>query len=202
MATDLLNVDQINSKNNIDGIKEYLSPILRFGFEESVLTQNKLNGIKNIMRRNQSNLMQKHLVEIDEDDLHSLFYLYDSVFFANRINNYMNSNNYLFNLTASNRLKSYSGLFKVRIYRNTTKFSIEIAVKLINKQFKTDKSPVYVGGLECMDRIELLQRVLEHEISHLIEYIFFGETEDDSKRFNDILAKLWGHKESWHRLRL
>ena len=98
-------------------------------------------------------------------------------------------------------MKSYAGLFKARIYRKTSKFSIEIAVKLINKQFKVDKSPVYVGGLECRDRIELLQRILEHEISHLLEYIVWNETGDNNKRFKDILSKLWGHKENWHRLR-
>ena len=74
-------------------------------------------------------------------------------------------------------------------------------MKLINKQFKVDKSPVYVGGLECIDRIELSQRILEHEISHLLEYIVWNETGDNNKRFKDILAKLWGHKENWHRLR-
>ena len=201
MATDLFNVDQINANHNNDVIKEYFSTILRFGFEESLATQNKLNGIKNIMGRNDSKLVEKKLVDIDEDDLNSLFYLYDSVFFGNKINDYMKSNNYVFNLTASSRLKSYAGLFKARIYRNTSKFSIEIAVKLINKQFKVDKSPVYVGGLECIDRIELSQRILEHEISHLLEYIVWNETGDNNKRFKDILSKLWGHKENWHRLR-
>ena len=66
--------------------------------------------------------------------------------------------------------------------------------------FKNDHQPVNVTGIECTDRLQALQRIMEHEIIHLVEMIIWYHSDCFRRRFKSITGRLFGHTESTHEL--
>jgi hypothetical protein len=54
----------------------------------------------------------------------------------------------------------------------TVRVEYEIAVStlLLFQTFREPGRPVVVGGLVCRDRLDALQRIMEHELLHLAEF--------------------------------
>ncbi len=57
-----------------------------------------------------------------------------------------------------------------------------------------------VTGVRCENRLEAMQRVLEHEIIHLAELLVWQDSKCTKSRFQDIARRLFGHQEHTHNL--
>ena len=57
-----------------------------------------------------------------------------------------------------------------------------------------------MSGIECRDRLEALQRILEHELVHLIEFILWQQSSCSAARFQSVANRFFSHTEHTHQL--
>ena len=79
-------------------------------------------------------------------------------------------------------------------------YEIGIAWRILFMNFKTGQRPVTVCGLVCMDRLQTLQRIMEHEIIHLYELLESGRSSCASPAFKSLAGKIFGHLQTSHTL--
>ena len=110
---------------------------------------------------------------IHPKDVERLFDLYDMAFFQGQCRRELGQRPFRFRL--SKRMTSAGGTTsrfglpdpnRVTVYGE--RFEIAVATSLLFQTFREDHRPVKMSGIECRDRLEALQRVLEHEMVHLI----------------------------------
>ena len=88
--------------------------------------------------------------------------------------------------------------------RRKPKFEYEIAIATtplfgtFSKQTGVGSS--VVGGLPCHDRLQALQRIMEHEMIHLIEMLIWDDSNCQAGPFKQIVNRFFGHTESNHQL--
>jgi hypothetical protein len=63
-----------------------------------------------------------------------------------------------------------------------------------------DHRPITVSGILCRDSLAAMQRILEHEIVHLIELLLWSESSCSKARFQSITRRFFGHTEHKHQL--
>lgn len=78
-------------------------------------------------------------------------------------------------------------------------FEIAIATSPLFDTFKVD-SAAQVGGLTCHNRLQALQRIMEHEMLHLAELLLFSDSDCSGTQFKNYALRHFGHSESNHRL--
>lgn len=79
------------------------------------------------------------------------------------------------------------------------RYEIAISPRMLFQTFQLAPSAV-VCGRECHDMCEALQRVMEHEVLHLIEMLLWGTSSCKRPRFRRFANHLFGHLTSSHRL--
>jgi len=79
-------------------------------------------------------------------------------------------------------------------------FELVIAIDLLFRQFKSGDRQVHVNGLECSDRLEVLQRVFEHELTHMLELMVWESSSCKKSRFHKMAQHIFGHTEFTHQL--
>ncbi len=80
------------------------------------------------------------------------------------------------------------------------RYEIAIAGRLLLLTFGDVDRPVVVCGLTCRDRLDALQRIMEHEIIHLAELLVWGSTSCSTRRFKNIAGRIFGHADTKHDL--
>lgn len=80
-----------------------------------------------------------------------------------------------------------------------TEFEIAIATTPLFGTFK-QQSTAIVSGIECHDRLEALQRIMEHEMVHLIEMLLWNDSNCSARPFKKIVRQFFGHTQSNHQL--
>ncbi|MEM7784344.1 MAG: hypothetical protein AAF939_19600 [Planctomycetota bacterium] len=78
-------------------------------------------------------------------------------------------------------------------------FEIAIATTPLFSSFQGNES-LAVGGRNCSDRLEALQRIMEHEMIHLIEMLVWRTSNCAAKRFKSLVGNFFHHSESHHQL--
>lgn len=143
--------------------------------------------------------------EIHLDDLAQLFDRYDDYFFSGACRRLLGE--YPLEFRLSNRATRSAGLTSVRrqrdlLTRRVAVLGYEIAVSttLLFQTFAEDHRPIRVGGIRCHDRLEALQRVMEHEIVHLVEMLLYGKSSCKGRRYQDMIFRFFGHTERCHQL--
>jgi hypothetical protein len=79
-------------------------------------------------------------------------------------------------------------------------FEIAIATRMLFLNFKAAQRPVTVCGMPCPDRMSALQRIMEHEILHLAEFLYWGKSSCAMQRFKRMAINIFGHGSSKHDL--
>ncbi|MCY2929967.1 MAG: SprT-like family protein [Planctomycetota bacterium] len=79
-------------------------------------------------------------------------------------------------------------------------YEIAISSRLLATSFGEGARPVKVCGLLCPDAMAALQRLMEHEIVHLAEFLAWGESRCGGRRFKVIAARVFGHTDTKHEL--
>ena len=138
---------------------------------------------------------------IHPDDLELLFAVYDNEIFRGQIRNTLGQIPLHFRL--SKRMTSAGGKTACFSDRRSGEIWYEITVStaiLFGCFDGEDHRPVTASGIVCRDRLDALQRVMEHELVHLIEMQLWGKSSCSQSRFHSIARRFFGHTENKHRL--
>jgi hypothetical protein len=75
-----------------------------------------------------------------------------------------------------------------------------VATSILFDGFADDDRDVTACGLPCRTRLEALQRIFEHELVHLAEWLCWGESHCGRPRFQGIAKRLFLHRAHTHQL--
>lgn len=143
------------------------------------------------------NLKSGDFTSISPNDLTDLFFLYDKYLLKNwfwQYKNYWHPHHSL-----SKRMTRSAGMCIQKKARIHYHYEIRIAIDIIlNHGRLGDTSKA--NGIVTSNRLEALQVVYEHELCHLIEFIFFGNSNCSNNRFKKIAKQIFGHSSSYHEL--
>ena len=146
---------------------------------------------------------------IGTDDLERLFSWYDREFFRGRLGEMLvedGAHPMVFRL--SRRLVSAAGqtIRQVRRVRQhghpavKVDYEITISTTLLYNTFQDVERTVTVGGLVCRDRLESLQRIFEHELLHLAEFLGWGRSNCRADNFHALSRRIFAHEGAFHDL--
>ena len=79
-------------------------------------------------------------------------------------------------------------------------YEIAISTVLLFQTFNDIERPVSVTGLAVLDRLEALQRVFEHELLHLAEFLAEGTSSCAQEQFQTLSRAIFGHASVVHDL--
>ena len=79
-------------------------------------------------------------------------------------------------------------------------YEITISATLLFNTFQDVDRPVTVGGLVCRDRVEALQRIFEHELLHLAEFLAWGRSNCRADNFHKLSRRIFAHEGAFHDL--
>lgn len=82
----------------------------------------------------------------------------------------------------------------------STRYEIVLSATLLFQTFGDLQRPVRVTGLLCQNRLQAMQRILEHEMIHLIEMLVWDDSCCAAPRFQNIAGRIFGHTEHKHNL--
>ena len=155
------------------------------------------------------NLRVGNFTLIGTDDLERLFSAYDREFFRGRLAEMLHEDGaHPMSFRLSRRLVGAAGqtMRLVRPVRrngrDTTQVEYEITVSstLLFHTFQNVDRKVMVGGLECRDRLEALQRIFEHELLHLAEFLGWGRSNCKQANFHALSRRIFAHEGVYHKL--
>lgn len=142
-----------------------------------------------------------NFIRIHTTDLEILFREYDREFFDGLFTPTLGTTPLDFKL--SKRLTSSGGKMSRRTERATGKvsYAINISSTILYACFdEDDHRPITVNGIPCKDRLDALQRVFEHEITHLLEMLLWNKSSCSQPRFHSITLRLFGHTFNKHEM--
>jgi hypothetical protein len=163
-------------------------------------------GIHAVILRESDNVKQPNFESIGIDDLARLFNLYDRAFFGGQLAHTVKEKTGLpvvFRLSSiMTRAGGKTILHRQRLPGSQvqTHYEIAVASHMLFMTFNQADRPVVVCGSTCKNRLEALQRILEHEIIHLAELVVYGKTSCTGRRFKDLAANIFGHTGTKHTL--
>jgi hypothetical protein len=159
--------------------------------------------------RDSSHVRAANFDRIGEDDLQRLFCLYDEHVFAGALRAEVDrqaAGRLTFRL--SRRLTRCGGTTTQHRRRRMmagaavvdVRYEIAISSTLLFQTFADLDRTVRVSGVECHDRLQALQRIFEHELLHLAEWLAWGRSRCSAPRFLGLARQIFGHTESKHDL--
>jgi len=177
-------------------------------------------AIHQAILRESDNLKQPNFTSIGTEDLVRLFDLYDRTFFKGLLAQAVKAKTgqpLVFRLSSTmTRAGGKTILYRRRISgsqvqaslasrrsgrrRGQAHYEIAVASRMLFMTFRQVERPVAVCGLTCKNRLEALQRILEHEIIHLAELVTYGKSGCGGRRFKELAANIFGHAGTKHAL--
>ena len=130
-------------------------------------------------------------------DLELLFAEYDDAFFGGQVKESLGTTPLHFGL--SKRMTSAGGKTASYTDRRTgsRRYEISVSAAILFGCFRDDDHrPITASGLVCRDRLDALQRVMEHELVHLIEVLLCDQSSCSQARFHSITRRFFGHTEN------
>ena len=82
----------------------------------------------------------------------------------------------------------------------SVRYEIVLSATLLFQTFGDLERPVRVTGLLCKNRLQAMQRILEHEMIHLVEMLVWEDSCCAAARFQTIAGRIFGHTEHKHNL--
>lgn len=142
-----------------------------------------------------------NFTKIHPADLELLFVEYDERFFDGRIKESLGTTPLQFGL--SKRMTSAGG--KTACFTNRSsgqrRYEISVSTAILFECFTgDDHRPITASGIVCRDRLEALQRIMEHELAHLIEMLLWDKSSCSQPRFHSLTHRFFGHTGHTHQL--
>ncbi len=141
---------------------------------------------------------------IGTEDLVRMAELYDELFFDGLCLGLARRDGLSFRW--SRRMTSAGGKTTRTIRRSSplgfrkTHYEIALSSPLLFQTFQADSKEARVCGRICHNRLEAMQRILEHEMIHLIEMLVWIDSNCAANRFQGISHRLFAHTEHRHEL--
>lgn len=142
-------------------------------------------------------------------DLELLFRLYDAEYFRGLLAEMLAEDGaHPMGFRLSRRLIRAAGqtIRQVRRVRsggrivNQTEYEIAVSTTLLFGTFQNVEREVIIGGLACRDRLEALQRIFEHELLHLAEFLGWGKSSCSAANFHALSRRIFAHEGYTHDL--
>jgi hypothetical protein len=153
----------------------------------------------------QSRVMQSpNFTSTTAADLQRMAELYDAKFFDSNLLSL--ARQYGMSFRWSSRMTSAGGKTIRSTHRprgsRKTEVSYEIALSatLLFQTFGDLERPIRVTGHNCTNRMQAMQRILEHELVHLAEMLVWDDSNCAAGRFQTIANRFFGHTEHKHDL--
>lgn len=137
-------------------------------------------------------------------DLQRMAELYDRAFFGGHC--LAIAKHYGMQFRWSKRMTSTGGKTVRTIHtdrvtgKQHVRYEIVLSATLLFQTFSDLQRPIRVTGLLCTNRLQAMQRILEHELIHLVEMVVWGDSCCAASRFQSIAGRLFGHTEHKHDL--
>jgi hypothetical protein len=134
-------------------------------------------------------------------DLRLLFARYDHEFFDGLVGETLGGSPLRFRL--SNRMTSSGGMTtrKTDPRDGSHRYEISVSTALLFGCFGgDDHRPITASGIACHDRVDALQRVMEHEIIHVVEILLWDKSSCARPRFQHMSHRFFAHTDYTHRL--
>ena len=141
-----------------------------------------------------------NFTRIHTTDLELLFAAYDNEFFDGQIKKTLGTIPLYFRL--SKRMTSSGGKTACHADRCGRRwYEISVSTTILFGCFTgEDHRPITASGITCRDRLDALQRIMEHELVHLIEMLLWDKSSCSQPRFHSITLRFFGHTENKHLL--
>ncbi|MEM6365450.1 MAG: hypothetical protein AAF745_13570, partial [Planctomycetota bacterium] len=154
------------------------------------------------MLRLSRNIDRPNFRRVGRDDLVRLIHLIDEAFFDSQILPVAKAEGLAFGF--SPRMTVIAGKLVTHYARGKEdgprKFELVLSTTLLFQTFEDVDRPVEVTGRLCHDRLEAMQRVAEHEMTHLIEMLIWNDGSCSKPRFQSIAKDFFGHTDYRHDL--
>lgn len=189
-----------------------MPPVIEIELAEQLLTQQgdaetirqRTRAIYDRLLDESPRLDSPNFRRLHPDDLRRMFDLYDAAFFAGACRKVLGDMPLAFRV--SQRMTLAAG--KTMRHEHYTRagltfyceFEIVVSSSLLMQTFRGEEREVTVSGLVCRDRLEALQRVMEHELVHLLEMLLWRDSNCAAERFQSIAERFFLHTHHQHAL--
>ncbi len=176
-----------------------------FGCEERAKLTSQ---IERQLLESESHVDQLNFEKIHTGALEFLMNAYDRDFFNGMCREYLQQTNVPLTFRLSNRMTNAGGTTTRKSTRpdpgkpQEHRFEIALSTRLLFQSFseQNDSQTLQVSGVTCHNRTEAMQRIFEHELIHLIEWLLWNDSSCAKKQFCGIAKRFFGHQASTHRL--
>jgi hypothetical protein len=133
-------------------------------------------------------------------DLRLLFELYDGLFFSHQLRQRLESSGCPIYFEASRRMTSAGANIGIRGAKTAHRqYRIAVSAAVLFASFRSEGETCSVNGVTCLDRLQSLLILMEHELVHLYEMLERGASGHGAS-FQRIARDLFGHTDYRHAL--
>ena len=183
--------------NNVRYISTNLDNFIDIYLKKKIDDSTIINNRRKIHKELNINIKN---FELTPNMIKKLFIIFDRIYFKNFIKEKLYQGNIEFSFDVSNKLKNLAGYCKYKNNNIEIIFSKHILEKIYNDKFKK----INLGGIECNDIVDVLIVLMEHEITHLILFIYDKYKNDvksgHNSQFKDIVYNMYRHIKITHEL--
>lgn len=146
-----------------------------------------------------------NFTRIGTNDLVRMFDLYDGLLLNGLVRTTVESQGSKLEFALSRRLTRSGGQTKrTRPSKSkafaAARYEIAVSVPVLFATFSEVDRPIRACGRLCYNRLEALQRIMEHEMLHLAEMLCWDRSNCSAKRFKGLALNIFGHTESHHQM--
>lgn len=147
--------------------------------------------------------------KLTPSQLEKTYMILDDVYFNGKIGEYFRDHCYMaLSFKISGRLKTTAGRchykYKYKGDKINYEYLIEISSPVVYSMFDKKEKTLKINGLSCKNKLECYINLFEHELTHLIIFLFCPEMGEGmgghTRVFRDIVRNLYGHTEYKHYL--
>ncbi|GAA4466076.1 hypothetical protein GCM10023156_54420 [Novipirellula rosea] len=146
-------------------------------------------------------ISRPNFTKVGRDDLVRMIQMYDERFFAGKILPTARAEGLSFGF--SSRMTRVAGKLVTHYPHGINRqrnFELILSSTLLFQTFEDVDRPVEVTGRVCRNRLEAMQRIAEHEFTHLIEMLIWNSGNCNEKRFQSIASRYFDHRDYRHDL--
>jgi hypothetical protein len=193
--------DKLKKSQFIDCKKLYIKKI------DSNVRINKKKKVYDYLLKNV--IKNANFKSLKPTQLKETYLILDKVYFEGEINKYLQKNcDIELDFKTSGRLKTTAGKCNWRYdFRDDDikfRYKIEISSPIIYSLFDKGEKSLKINGLNCTNKLECYINLFEHELTHLVIFLFCPELGKGmgghTQVFRAIVKNLFGHTEYKHYL--
>ena len=143
-----------------------------------------------------------NFTQVGRDDLVRMVSMYDERFFGGKVLPLARAEGMDFSI--SSRMTKVAGKLVTHYpdgdASGRRRFEMVLSSTLLFQTFEDQDQSVIVTGRKCVNRLEAMQRVVEHEFVHLVEMLVWNSGNCNEARFQSIAKRYFLHTDYRHSL--